>query len=293
MNKNWAEKNTKYLFLLPIMLFIVVMVIAPLIYVIYLSFTEWSMGTTAPVFVGLDNFKNLLMDERFLNSVWRTLYLAIVSVAIEVVLGLAIAMLLNRAFKAKNFVKTLFLLPMIATPIAIGMVWILIYEPTMGIANYFLKHMGIDPVMWLIDPNLVLNSLVIVEVWEWTPMIVLIMLAGLAGLPTDPYESAVVDGANKWQIFTKITLPLCAPTLIVAAMLRMIDALKSFDIIYSMTNGGPVFASETLNIYSYILTFQYFKMGQGSASILMFLVVIGVVCGLMVFLRNSVRRLTQ
>ncbi len=271
----------------PIMLFIILMVVFPLCYTVYLSFTEWSMGVTAPKFIGLVNYKELLKDERFLNSIWRTLYIAFGSVIIEVILGTAIALFLNREYRGKDLSKTLFLLPMVATPVAIGMVWLLIYEPTIGVANYLLNWIGIDPVMWLVKPVTVLNSLIIIEVWEWTPMIMLIVLAGLAGLPSDPYEAAVVDGANKVQIFTKVTLPLLTNTIVIAALLRLIDALKTFDIIYSTTQGGPANASETLNILAYTTSFSYFKMGRGSALIVLFLVVIGICSGFMIWIRKK------
>lgn len=288
MIKNWMEKNVWKIFMAPTILFIIFMVLFPLAYTVYLSFTEWSMGVTAPKFIGLENYLQLLKDERFINAVGRTLYLAIISVIIELILGTAIALILNREFFGKNFVKTIFLLPMVATPVAMGMVWLLIYEPTLGVANYFLKALGLKPVLWLIDQKIVLNSLLIIEVWEWTPMITLIILAGLSILPTDPIESAVVDGANKWHILTKITLPLIAPTIVIAALLRMIDALKTFDIIYSTTQGGPVYASETLNIMAYTVSFSYFHMGKGSALIVLFLGVIAVVSAIMMLIRNKV-----
>ena len=287
MNNSWIEKNIWKIFIAPTVIFIIVMVVFPLGYTIYLSITEWSMGVTPPNFIGLENYKSLLQDERFMSAVGRTLYLAFFSVIIELVLGMLIALFLNRNFHGKNLVKTLFLLPMVATPIAIGMVWLLIYEPTLGIANYFLKALDLDPVLWLIEPSTVLNSLLIIEVWEWTPMVMLIILAGLAVIPADPVESAVVDGANKWQIFTKITLPLISPIIITGALLRMIDALKSFDIIYSTTQGGPMYVSETLNIMSYIVSFSYFEMGKGSALIVLFLGVIGIVSALMIWIKSK------
>lgn len=288
MGKNWVEKNIWGIFMTPTILFIVLMVLFPLAFTIYLSFTEWSMGVTAPDFIGIKNYIDLLKDERFIKAAGRTLYLAIVSVAVQLVLGTAIAFFLNRSFRGKDFTKTLFLLPMVATPVAIGMVWLLIYEPTLGIANHFLKILGLEPVLWLVNTDMVLNSLLIIEIWEWTPMIMLIVLAGLAGLPSDPFESAVVDGANKWQVFTRISLPLIMPTIVIAALLRIIDALKTFDIIYSTTQGGPLFASETLNIMAYTTSFSYFQMGKGSALIVMFLLVIGIISALMMLARKKV-----
>ena len=169
------------------------------------------------------------------------------------------------------------------------MVWQLIYEPTLGVANYLLKFLGIDPVLWLVDSKLVLNSLIIIEVWEWTPMVMLIVLAGLAGMPHDIYESAQVDGANRFQLFWKVTLPMLRPTLIVTALLRLIDALKTFDIIYATTRGGPLQASETVNLLAYNSIFSYFKMGRGAALIICFLAEIGLCCALIMMLRRKAK----
>jgi multiple sugar transport system permease protein len=163
---------------------------------------------------------------------------------------------------------------MVATPVAMGLVWMLIYEPTIGFANTLLKSLGLAPMLWLASTSQVIPSLVIVDVWEWTPMIALIVMAGLSTLPRDPYESADVDGASTWQKFVYITLPLLRPTIIVAVMLRLIDALKTFDIIYATTQGGPNMASETLNIYGYVLGFQYFKLGMASSLLVIFFAIV-------------------
>lgn len=289
MLSRWTEKNIYNLMVAPIVLFIIIMVAFPLVYTVYLSFTDWNMGVTAPEFLGLENYVDVLTDPQFWSDTGNTLYLAFGSVAIELVLGTCIAIVLNRPFRGKDVVKTLFLLPMVATPIAVGMVWQLIYEPTLGVANHFLKFLGLEPVMWLIDSNTVLNSLMIIEIWEWTPMVMLIVLAGLAGLPREVYESAQLDGAGKFQLFRKITLPLLRPTLIVTALLRLIDALKTFDIIYATTQGGPLQASETVNLLAYKSIFSYFKMGRGAALIICFLAEIGLCCALFIILRKKTR----
>ena len=289
MLSRWTEKNIYNLMVAPIVLFIIIMVAFPLVYTVYLSFTDWNMGVTAPEFLGLENYVDVLTDPQFWSDTGNTLYLAFGSVAIELVLGTCIAIVLNRPFRGKDVVKTHFLLPMVATPIAVGMVWQLIYEPTLGVANHFLKFLGLEPVMWLIDSNTVLNSLMIIEIWEWTPMVMLIVLAGLAGLPREVYESAQLDGAGKFQLFRKITLPLLRPTLIVTALLRLIDALKTFDIIYATTQGGPLQASETVNLLAYKSIFSYFKMGRGAALIICFLAEIGLCCALFIILRKKTR----
>ncbi|HAN94245.1 MAG TPA: sugar ABC transporter permease, partial [Firmicutes bacterium] len=181
-----------------------------------------------------------------------------------------IALILNRDMRGKNVIKTLFLLPMVATPVAVGMVWLLMYEPSIGVINYFLRMLGLPQGLWLASPAQALGSLILVDVWQWTPMITLIVLAGLAALPSEPYEAALVDGASTLQSIRLITLPLLQPTILAAMTLRAIDAFKTYDIIYTMTQGGPGYATETLNIYSFVLGFQYFQMGKASALLIIF-----------------------
>ncbi len=285
----WTEKHIYDLMVLPLMIFLILMVIFPLGYIVYLSFTEWSMGTITPLFIGLENYKDILADSKFWAATKNTLHIAFGSVIAQMIIGTAIALILDRPFPGKNLVKTLFLLPMVATPIAIGMVWQLIYEPTMGVANHFLKAIGVDPVLWLVNRKMVINSIIIIEVWEWTPMVMLIVLAALAGLPTEIFEAAKVDGANQFKILTKITLPLLRPTLVVTMLLRIIDALKTFDIIFATTQGGPMGASETVNLLAYRSIFNYFKMGRGAALIICFLAEIGLCCALILLLRRKVK----
>lgn len=272
----WVERNLRYVFPLPALVFIFVMMVFPIIYTLRLSCAEWSMSSmTPPAWVGIANYVSLLFrDERFSGAVWRTFYFTVLAVVLETSLGVAIALVLNRDIPGKNLVKTIFLLPMVATPVAVGMVWLLIYEPTIGIANYFLGLLGLPPLHWLASPRQALPSLVLVDVWQWTPMITLIVLAALTALPRDPFEAALVDGATPWQTVRLVTLPLLQPAITAAMTLRAIDALKTFDIIYTMTQGGPGFASETLNIYSFVLGFQYFQMGKASALLMIFFAIV-------------------
>ncbi|TBL70391.1 carbohydrate ABC transporter permease [Paenibacillus thalictri] len=288
MPMNWFDRNLKWIYTLPAVIFVLLMMVFPIVYTVRISFFEWSMSaTTPPKWVGMANYLALLQDQRFWHATGATFYFTILALVFETVLGIAIALLLNREFRGKNIVKTLFLLPMVATPVAMGLVWLLIYEPTIGVANMLIKSMGLSPLLWLADPHQVIPSLVIIDVWEWTPLIALIVMAGLATLPTDPYEAADVDGATAWQKFTKITLPLLAPTIIVAVMLRLIDVLKTFDIIYSTTQGGPNFASETLNLYGYVLGFQYFKLGMASALLVLFFLIVMLFTLLLIWIRKK------
>jgi multiple sugar transport system permease protein len=217
----------------------------------------------------------MFTDDRFINAILRTFIFSAGALSLQMTLGTAVAIFLNRNFKGKILVQTLFLLPMVATPVSIGMVWMLIYEPSFGLANALLRSMGtVNLPSWLGSPSTVLPSLMLVDIWQWTPMIALIVLAGLSAMPKEPFESAKVDGAKSWQILSYITMPMIMPTIIVAGLLRLIDVLKTFDIIFSTTQGGPRFSSETLNIYSYINAFQYFDIGYASALLIVFLLVI-------------------
>ena len=273
--ERFIERNMKWLFPLPAAIFIISMMAFPVAYTIWVSLTDWSMTSASEAhFVGLKNYVALFSDARFFNSVKLTLYFTILSVSVETVLGVAIALILNREFKGKNLVKGILLLPMVATPVAIGLAWTLFYEPTIGLGNYALQLLGLPASKWLASTTSVIPALAIVDIWEWTPMVTLIVLAGLAALPHDPYEAAMVDGANNWQVFRYITLPLLTPTILVAVVLRGIDAFNTFDIIYTMTSGGPGFASETLNIYAYNLGFGYFKFGAASSALVALLALV-------------------
>ncbi|RAV20010.1 sugar ABC transporter permease [Paenibacillus contaminans] len=287
MGFNWFDRNLKWVYTLPAVLFVLLMMVFPIVYTLRISFFEWSMSaTTPPKWVGIDNYIALFNDNRFWHAVRATFYFTFVALIFETVLGIAIAVLLNREFMGKNLVKTVFLLPMVATPVAMGLVWLLIYEPSIGVANTVLKSLGLKPLLWLASPSQVLPSLIVIDVWEWTPMISLIIMAGLSTLPNDPYEAADVDGASAWTKFTAITLPLLRPTIIVAAMLRLIDVLKTFDIIYATTQGGPNFASETLNLYGYVLGFQYFKLGMASSLLVIFFAIVMAFTLLMIWARK-------
>lgn len=287
MQYSWFNRNLKWIYTLPAVLFVLLMMLFPIIYTFRISFFEWSMSaTTPPKFVGLNNYIALFQDSRFWHAVGATFYFTSVALLLEVILGVAIAVLLARQFRLKNMVKTIFLLPMVATPVAMGLVWMLIYEPSIGVANMILKSLGMEPLLWLASTKQVIPSLIIIDVWEWTPMIALIVMAGIATLPSDPYEAADVDGAGAWRKFIYITLPLLRPTIIVAAMLRLIDVLKTFDIIYATTQGGPNFASETLNLYGYVLGFQYFKLGMASSLLVVFFTLVMGLTLLMIWMRK-------
>ena len=278
----WLEKHMKGVLVTPSLIFIILMIIVPLGYNFALSFTDWQMSLVkAPQFLGLANYKNILHDERFLNSVWRTIVFSGIAIVIETILGVALAVLINRKFYGRRLVQALMLLPVVATPVAMGMVWQLILEPSIGIGNVIVEALGFAPRPFLATTGFEsMFWLIMIDVWEWTPMVMLMVYGGLMTIPQDPYESALIDGANKWQTFTKITLPLASSSILIAVLMRLIDVVKTYDIIYATTQGGPSFATETINIYGYLNMFAYYRFGKAAAiSVLFFIVVMGIGCG--------------
>lgn len=267
---------TRSAFIMPAVLFVVLMIVFPVIYTAYLSLHEWSgSAVRAPTPVGLSNYEAYLTrDVRFGDAVIRTFEFTIAAVGIELVLGLAVALLIHGPFMGQGIVRTLILLPMVATPVAIAMAWLLMFEPTVGLFNGALRSLGLPAQPWLGSPTMALPSLILVDVWQWMPMMALILLAGLTTLPEEPFEAARVDGANSWQRFVHLTLPLLLPTIVTALLLRSIDALKTFDIIYTMTRGGPGSATETLNIYAYVQAFEYFRLGNASSLLIIFFAIV-------------------
>jgi multiple sugar transport system permease protein len=280
IQSSFADRHLQRLFPLPAIVFIALLMVFPILYTLYLSFTNWNLTSGLPAaFVGWRSYARVLSEPRFVHAVARTLAFTVFAVAIEGALGVAAALVLNRAFVGKNVAKLLLLLPLVATPVAVGIVFNLFYDPTIGFFNFVLQSLGLPPGLWVSHQKTVLASLVLVDVWQWTPMITLIVLAGLAGLSDEPVEAARIDGASEWQIIRWVTIPMVMPVILTALILRLIDALKTFDIIFAMTGGGPGYASETLNIMGFKYSFEYFRMGQ-SAVILVVLFVVVFSCSL-------------
>jgi len=270
------EKRTKYGFTLPALILIGIIVVFPLVYNLFMSMNSWFVASGRdPEWIGLKNYTTLLSDGRFWNSLRVTFFFSIGALSAEIILGTSLALFLNREFKGKSIVKLIFLFPIAATPVAVSLIWGMMYNYDLGIINILLQNLGLKPLLWLASPNIVIPALIITDTWQWTPLILLIVLANLESLPTDPFESAKVDGANIFQIIYHITLPMVRPAIVVAAMIRSIDAIKTFDMIYVMTQGGPDIASENLNLYIFQTGFSYFRMGAASSlAIVLFAIVL-------------------
>jgi multiple sugar transport system permease protein len=258
----------------PAVIALFLIVVLPIGFNLYLAFTKWTVGLGQPRFIGLDNFIDLFSDERVLNGIKVMVYFSGLSLFLEVALGLLIALYLNREFKGSEAVQAIYIFPFAATPVAVALIWRVMLNPEIGVLNYLLRSVGLPGSLWVSGEHTVVPSLVMVDVWKWTPMITLIVLAGLKSLPQDPYEAARIDGASALRIFWYITLPLIRPVLIAALMLRSLDNLKEFDTIYTITQGGPGIASETLYLYSYQVGFGFFKAGYGSALMLVVFMIV-------------------
>jgi len=264
------------LLILPAIIILVGVSVFPFVYCIYnsLHFYDLTKPARGTPWVGATNYSLLIQDARFWHSLKITFYFVAVGVSIELALGYVIASLLNEV-KARKVLLPLFLIPMIIPPVVVGLIWRLMYDFTLGIINYLLGSVGFLPQPWLGTASLAMLSIIITDVWEWTPLMGLILLAGLQALPQEPYEAAKIDGAGMWNVLRYITLPMLKPIILVAVLLRTMDAFKWFDTIYIMTSGGPGIATETASLYSYLIAFNFFNIGKGSAfSIIMIAIVI-------------------
>jgi multiple sugar transport system permease protein len=268
---NYARRY--WAFAVPAAVVVAAVMVFPWLFTLFMSVHDWKV-TGGSRFVGLANYAHLFADDRFRGAVWRTLYFTTFATLAPVVLGVLAAVCFAQKFRLRGLARTIFILPMMATPVAIALVWTMMFHPQLGVLNYILTSVGLPPATWVYDSATVIPTLVMVETWQWTPLVMLIVLGGLASLPTDPYEAAILDGANPWQTFRHITLPLVWPFIMVAAVIRLIDALKAFDTIFVITGGGPGTASETINILLYQTAFAYYDLGYGSAMVVVFFVLI-------------------
>jgi multiple sugar transport system permease protein len=274
----WAHRNARWLFPAPAVLLVAVIIAYPVFYTVWMSLQDWfASSLTPPKLVGLANYRKILFgDPRFQVAVVRTLYFTTLVIAGETVAGVSMALLFNREFWGRGLLRTLAILPTVATPVAIGLVFVMMYHPTLGVANYLLSVLHLPPFKWTYSSGTALYAIALVDIWQWTPLIMLIALAGLASLPREPYEAAHIDGATALQAFWHITLPLLRPAIVVAILFRAIDAIKTFDIIFIMTQGGPANSTETINILLFNQAFSYFNMGYASSmAVALFAVVMG------------------
>ena len=261
----FTGKKAGRAFLLPTVVFLLVLTIFPFIFSLSLTFGKASLvGGLKIHFAGLRNWARLFQDERFWNALSNTFFIVALAVAIEYALGLGLAILLNREIKGRAFFRVLFLVPMMLAPIAVGYMWRMLFNATRGPINHVLLLLGLPAVEWLTSTEVVKYSVILADVWQWTPLMLLILLAGLASIPREFVEAAKMDGASGWQLFRHVVFPLLAPASIAAVLLRTIEALKIIDKIYIMSGGGPGISSETMTVFGYSLGMRAFDLAYGS-----------------------------
>jgi multiple sugar transport system permease protein len=282
------NEKSGYAFVAPLISAVVLFAVLPLAGVFYLSLHRSMPIFGIHEFVGVENYRILLQDPRFLKSVTNTLYLTSVAVTLEVCLGLAFALFVDRAFRRKGWLRVTLLIPWMVPTVVSARAWEWMYQPEFGVINYLGSFFGIPTVYWLSEPGLALHAAILMEVWKTTPFCAILLLAGLQTIPNELYEAAKVDGANPIQIFRRVILPLLWPTVLIVLLFRTLDSLRIFDAVYVLTGGGPANTTETLSIYTYNLYFQTLQFGFGSAAaVATFLLVMGVSLGFIRSLRGG------
>lgn len=279
-------KNTAYFLILPAIATLLFVIISPMIYSIFVSLHTWYLAKPkVRPFIGLKNYYFFLFqDPIFRVALRNTVSLLGVCIPVEFGLGLLLASLLNRKnLKARRFFRSCLILPLAVTPIVVGVLWKFILHPRYGVLNYFLSLLGLPSIEWIADPRFALISVMMVDIWAWTPFMVLVLYAGLVSLPQAPLEAAKIDGASGWQEFIHIAIPLVTPIITVAILIRVMDIMKMFDIVYVLTRGGPGDATELLSLYNFRIGLNYFYIGRAAA--LSWLIAIMVIVIAQVFLK--------
>lgn len=281
------------LYIAPAFLVLIVILIYPLGYSFWLTFHQWTLRDfrSGVPWVGLDNYITLFSNPDFINSLRVTFTFVITAVGIEFALGMCLALLLNRNLKGRGIIRSMILLPMMCTNVVIGLTWRLLFNYQFGLINFYITQLHLQPVQWLSLPNLGMVSIIIVDVWNTTSFVALMLLAGLQSLPDEPFEAARIDGASALQCFWYITLPLLRQTILVALLWRVIDTFRIFDVVWLLTAGGPAHATETVSIYVYNYGFKSFNLGYASAaSYIMIFIMLGIAA---ILARNIGRSLKE
>ncbi len=262
----------RYLFLWPALFTLLAVIIFPLLYTIRISFSSWNVTSSLLNFIWFDNYRNVLQDNRFWSSFATLILTATVSVALEFVIGLGLALLLWTESRGGRFFRVLFLLPMMVTPVIMAVVWQTIFHESLGPVNDLLQRVGFPPVQWLTEYPQAFFAVIIAEVWQWTPFVFILLLGGLKSLPHEPFEAAAVDGANFLQTFWHITFQLLRPFIASVLLIRSIEASKIMETVYVLTSGGPGTSTETTSYYIYIAALRDFKIGYAAALSVLYLI---------------------
>ncbi len=267
-----------WLLLGPMAVYLLIWRLLPLFYTGWLSLTSWNIGRGAPPqFSGFDNYLRLVGDARFHAALKTSATFMIGATSLEVVLGVALALLVNRSFRGQTFVQGILIVPMITSPVAVGTIWYLLYNSKIGPLTYFVERLGFGTQDWLGTTATALPAIILADIWEWTPFVFLLALSGLQGIPEAVIEAARIDGAGGWRLFTSVTFPMLRGVIVAAGILRAMDAFKIFDTIFIMTGGGPGRSTESASLFVYRTAFTQFEFGYAAA---MVIVVLGLTASL-------------
>jgi multiple sugar transport system permease protein len=267
-NKGLFKGFTPYLFVAPAVLVLAFTCLYPVIKGFELSFYDWSLGTPieSRKYIGWENFVWAWQDPALFNSIKVTLIFAAFAVTAELFLGLLIAFLLEKGIKGIAVLRTVFIIPIMIAPVVVGLLWRYLFDANFGLINHIVSLLGFKPIVWLGTPGLALPAVIITDVWQWTPFMFILFLAGLQSLPKDPVEAAQVDGATTWQVIRQVKLPLLAPVIWVAVILRIIDAFRSLEVMFIMTFGGPGRETEVLSLNIYKTAFMSQRLGLAAVN---------------------------
>jgi multiple sugar transport system permease protein len=273
-------KSPAFLFLLPMLIYILIWRIFPLVYTVFLSTQSWNiMYRREATFYGFRNYLELAVDTRFHHALFISFFFMFVATAIEVLIGTVLAVVMDEVLRGKGILRGIILLPMFLNPVAVGTIWKILYEPSLGPLNYFVQLLGGEKVNWLGSSSTALWAILISDIWQWSPFIFLLVLSALQGIPKSLVEAAKIDGAGDFMIFRKITLPMIMGTIFVAALLRAMDAFRVFPKIYIMTGGGPGQSTESASILVLKTAFRYFEVGYGASMTIVMLILLMIVYG--------------
>lgn len=277
-----TEKLLPFLLLMPVFILLFAVTIYPFIYGLYLSLSSYNI-ITGLSFRGLGNYVDAFKDPRFLNALIITFIFVGSAVSLEFLLGLGIALLVNRDFWLKRVIVSLIYIPMIMAPIAVALMWRMLYNAEYGPVNYFFLHLNLigRKIAWLSETKHALQSLIVVDMWQWTPFMFLVLYAGLQSVPPELMEAAQIDGASRWQVFRHISFPSLFPFIILAFLFRIIDAFKIFDAVSVLTKGGPGTSTEVVSWLGYLTGFTYFRLGYAAAMAMILFVTVLVISQLL------------
>tara|TARA_B100000900_G_scaffold415255_1_gene444462 strand:+ start:1117 stop:1995 length:879 start_codon:yes stop_codon:yes gene_type:complete len=277
-NIQFNDRRFGFLFVAPAVIVLSLVILAPIVIAIITSFYDYTLiDRSLDKFIGLKNYFNSITNEKFIHSSIVTISFVLLVVLFEFLIGFLIAILLNQVEKFRNIYYFILLIPLLINPVVVGLIWRMFLHPQLGILNYVIGLIGIDPVNWLGDPQNAFITIILVDIWHQVSFMIILLLAGLASIPEEPYEAARVDGANAFQQFKDITLTYMRPVIIITLLIRLIFALKTYDLIYIMTKGGPGDATDLISYYIYRSAFIGLDLGQAASMSVILLIIVCII----------------